>query len=96
MFDIRLKEKQQEQYEIMARAMDSREKVFKLMNDYEKLHGFIPSKLISGYRRDGVLIGGHKFMAEYENFKRFGSWRDQDGVVEKIVKASMKAAENKN
>lgn len=95
MFDVKLNEKQQEQFDIMAKAMDAREKVFRLARDYENMHGFVPDKLQRGYQKDGVLVGGYKFMAEYEEFKRLGSWRAQDGVVEKIVKAAIKAAVKK-
>lgn len=92
MFDVKLNEKQQEQFEILAAAMDKREKPFKLLKDYEAMHGFIPAKLQKGYETGGVLVGGPKFMASYEEFKRVGSWRDQDGVMEKVLKSAVKAA----
>lgn len=95
MFDIKLNEKQQEQFDVLSAAMDQREKPFKLMRDYEKMHGFVPARLQQGYEKDGVLVGGTVFMAQYEEFKRTGSWRDQEGVMEKIVKAAIKAAEKK-
>ena len=92
MFDIKLNQKQQEQFDILADAMDKREKVFQLAQDYETIHGFVPARLQAGYMQKGVLVGGPKFMAMYEEWKRDGSWRGQKGLVEKIVKAAIKAA----
>lgn len=71
----------QEQFDILAKAMDVREEPFRLMKEFEDEHGFVPA-IPQSYDA--------KFMASYRDYKTAGSWRKQWAVV-RTVKATARA-----
>jgi hypothetical protein len=66
------------------KVMDSREKVYSILQNYEKKNGFVPAE----YQKD------HRFMAAYEEYKRIGGWRNNKLVAMLIKKAIKKAIKN--
>jgi CRISPR/Cas system-associated endonuclease Cas1 len=64
--------------------MDNREKSFQVVLEFKKQNGFIPAQ----YESD------HKFMSNYENYKRTGSWRKNPIAVKLIEKTIKKMAKN--
>ena len=73
-----------EAFEAMAKKMDERDEVFRLMKVVEDASETIPAK----YAQDA------RIMMNYEAYKILGSWRDQQNVVIRLRKAARKAAKN--
>ena len=76
------KQRQKEAFEAMAKKMDERDEVFRLMKKIEDASETIPAK----YAQDA------RVMMNYEAYKILGSWRDQQNVVLRLRKAARKAA----
>lgn len=76
------KQVEREAYESMAKKMDERDEVFRLMKVVEDASETIPAK----YAQDA------RVMMNYEAYKILGSWRDQQNVVIKIKQAARKVA----
>lgn len=78
------KQREREAFEAMAKKMDERDEVFRLMKVVEDASETIPAK----YAQDA------RIMMNYEAYKILGSWRDQQNVVIRLRKAARKAAKN--
>lgn len=78
------KQRQKDAFEAMAKKMDERDEVFRLMKVVEDASETIPAK----YAQDA------RIMMNYEAYKILGSWRDQQNVVIRLRKAARKAAKN--
>ena len=74
----------QDKQEIKAnfeKVMDNRDMVYKLLQVFEKKHGFVPAQ----YNEDV------KYMAAYAEYRRTGGWRKNPLAVMLIKKAIKKA-----
>ena len=78
------KQVEREAYESMAKKMDERDEVFRLMKVVEDASETIPAK----YAQDA------RVMMNYEAYKILGSWRDQQNVVVRLRQAAKKTAKN--
>ncbi len=76
------KQREREAFEAMAKKMDERDEVFRLMKVVEDASETIPAK----YAQDA------RVMMNYEAYKILGSWRDQQNVVLRLRKAARKVA----
>ncbi|MDD3388276.1 MAG: hypothetical protein PHU58_07410 [Prevotella sp.] len=76
------KQIEREAFETMAKKMDERDEVFRLMKVVEDASETIPAK----YAQDA------RVMMNYEAYKILGSWRDQQNVVLRLRKAARKVA----
>jgi hypothetical protein len=65
--------------------MDNRDNVYKILEEFEKKHKFIPEK----------YQGDHKFMAAYAEYKITGGWR-KNGIAKLIIKKAIKKAIKNN
>lgn len=74
---MKLKPKEQKQFDILAKAMDGREVALKKILAFEKEFGFVPA----------FVQADHRQAAAYEEYKRVGSWRDQPAVI-KVMQAT--------
>ena len=78
------KQREKEAYETLAKKMDERDEVFRLMKEIEDASEIIPPK----YAQDA------RIMMNYEAYKILGSWRDQQNVVIRLRQAARKVAKN--
>ena len=76
------KQIEKEAFDTMAKKMDARDEVFRLMKVIEDASEIIPPK----YANDA------KIMLNYEAYKILGTWRDQQKVVIRIRQAARKVA----
>ena len=76
------KEKEKEAFDKLADKMDKRDKVFEIMKEIEEKNLPLPEK----YTRDAAI------MLNYESYKAFGSWRNNQPTVITLRKAARKIA----
>ena len=78
------KQVEKEAFETIAKKMDARDEVFRLIKVIEDANQIIPPK----YANDA------KILLNYEAYKILGTWRDQQKVVIRLRQAARKAAKN--
>jgi len=82
---MKLTTQEQAEYDILAAGMDAREEPFRLVREFEKKHGFVPAQ----YQIDV------KFFANYETYKRVGSWRNDKAASALVEKSAREIARRK-
>ncbi len=79
------KQVEKEAFETIAKKMDARDEVFRLIKVIEDANQIIPPK----YANDA------KIMLNYEAYKILGTWRDQQKVVIRVRQAARKVAKKR-
>lgn len=69
---------------LIENELEKRDEVFKLIKEFENKHGFVPAE----YKRD------HKLMANYEDYKKHGSYKNSPIVQKLIMKAVKRFGKN--
>lgn len=79
------KEQKKETKKMFYGFMDKKDKVYQLMDDFKTKHRFMPEQ----YKNDILLMNA------YDEYKRFGGWRNVPGAKVIINKAIQKFCKNK-